>query len=83
MPHEFVIRGDFSVVAESDYDFIVKLQQSARFLPRGQGLSLPDYMDGYSKRTWTTFGVVIRTSSPEDFVSDLVFHGLLTKTGLN
>lgn len=78
----YEIFGDFSTVVASDEDFVLKLRQSAHFLPGSGDMSSRDYMDGYAKRAWH-LGHVIRSYDEEAFVFDLVRSGLLKKSRVN
>jgi predicted acetyltransferase len=62
------------VTANSPVDFLTKLRESSKF---NSEVSNAEFMKLFTERIETYDGSLIRTDSPENFISDLISSGYI------
>lgn len=62
------------IIANSPIDFLTKLRESSKF---NSDISDAEFMKYFADRMKTYDGSIIRTDSPENFISDLLKSGYI------
>ncbi|MDD4429538.1 MAG: hypothetical protein PHG64_14280 [Paludibacter sp.] len=62
------------ITANSPIDFITKLRESSKF---NSDISVAEFMKFFADRMKTYDGSIIRTDSPDNFISDLLKSGYI------